>query len=120
MGDAARSDVDPHAAETAISTMLRGVDDATVTVTGPLDAAAVARLNHLLKALCAAGARYFVADLAGLSSCDAAARPLFAKLRRKLVLNEGWMLLLDPPPLLADLESVSLEVAFAAYRRVVA
>jgi hypothetical protein len=30
------------------------------------------------------------------------------------------MLLIEPPPVLADLDPISLEAAFAAYRRVVA
>ena len=120
MGGGARVGEQPHGAAPTVTLVLRGEHEAFVTMTGELDGAAVQRLDAVFDGLCHAGARYLVIDLSGIGGIDHAARGLFVTLQRKLALNSGWMLLLDPPPLLADLDTVTLEVAFAAYRRAAA
>jgi anti-anti-sigma regulatory factor len=105
-------------ASLAIAVFLRGEREAMITVGGKLDGTAVQRLALLLKAVLAVGAENLVVDLSEVTECDAAARPIFLKLQRSLQLKHGWMVLLDPPANLADLDPISLEAAFAAYRKI--
>ncbi len=116
----ATGEPEPPTIAPSLTAQLRGDSEAMLTLAGDLDRETVARLGHIVSGLYEAGARFLVLDLADVTRCDASARPFFTRLRRKLQLNQGWMLLIEPPLVLADLDPVSLEAAFAAYRKVVA
>lgn len=100
-----------------ISAVLRGVDQASVTVFGALDAPAVERLEAMLHGVVAAGARYVVLDLSDVIECDGRAREVLSATQDQLTAMNGWLLPLTPPSQLADLDNASLDDLFAAYRQ---
>lgn len=99
-----------------ISAVLRGTEQALVTVAGDLDEQAARRLRAILRGLCAAGALYVVVDMAGVTSCAPQAEAVFTGTRRRLASQLGWLLVLTPPPELAGLDTASLTDLFEAYR----
>jgi anti-anti-sigma regulatory factor len=104
---------------TSIAATLHDRDEALLTVVGELTGPAVARLRAMLRGLSAAGARYLVVDLSGVTECEHSVRRVFTTAIRRLQLVQGWMMLLQPPAILADLDTMSLETVFATYRRAV-
>ncbi|MFL5518112.1 MAG: STAS domain-containing protein [Gemmatimonadales bacterium] len=114
--DEATGEVEPTPNAPSIVVHLRGDSQAMLAVTGELDEMAVARLTHVVTGVCAAGARFLIFDLSGTTRCGDAVRPFLTKLRRRLQLGQGWLMLLEPPAELSDVDQVSLEEAFAAYR----
>jgi ABC-type transporter Mla MlaB component len=66
-------------------------DQVRLSVRGPMDASATAKLAHYLRAVLEAGARFIVLDLSGKSDCDPGVLTLLADTQRELTARAGMI-----------------------------
>jgi hypothetical protein len=106
----------PHdAPTTTICSRSRG-RESVLTVTGPVDRAAVVQIEILLRALSDAGASRLLVDLDGVSQCDAALSGAVHRVRRRLAPGDGWLIVDGAPPAVRDDMELSLARTFRIYR----
>jgi hypothetical protein len=100
---------------TTICSRSRG-RESVLTVTGPVDRAAVVQIEILLRALSDAGASRLLVDLDGVSQCDPALSGAVSRVRRRLAPGDGWLIVDGAPPAVRDDLDLSLVRTFRIYR----
>lgn len=102
--------------ELHVTTTLRSGSEAMLVVAGPVDRAAVARLDPLLTGLCAAGATRIFVDLSRISYCDRSLLAVLQRIRRQVESSGGWLMLDGSPATMVEYDELPLERAFRIYR----
>ena len=100
---------------TTICSQSRG-RESMLTVTGPVDRAAVVQIEILLRALSDAGASRLLVDLDGVSQCDPALSGAVSRVRRRLAPGHGWLIVDGAPPAVRDDLDLSLVRTFRIYQ----
>ncbi len=98
-----------------ISCLLRG-RDALVAVAGPVDRAAVTRIEILIHGLRNAGAARVLVDMLGVTTCDRALTGALHRQRRELLPHGGWLIVDGAPGVLHDELDLPLPDAFRIYQ----